>query len=187
VVAQSAGGVAALLAGRRGRVIDAIENAGRRYAFAEATLAGEEPLWHWGSLVRLGGGVYCAGRYFTTTDRRHPDSALSRLIIEGEEDPDAVERIAEMISGLAETAWKGTNVDLITSVPPSPGEDCDRFESIRIALAKATGVRQSGEVLTQLRGDDDYKHHGQRNGSSEHGTGSARPLCRGSACCCWTT
>jgi HAD superfamily hydrolase (TIGR01549 family) len=145
---------------RPDRVIDAIENAGRRYAFAEATLAGEEPLWHWGSLVRLGGGVYCAGRYFMTTDRRHPDSALSRLIIEHKEDSDAGERIAEMISGLAETAWKGTDVDLITSVPPSPGEDYDRFESIRIALAKATGVRQSGEVLTQLRGDDDYKHHG---------------------------
>jgi HAD superfamily hydrolase (TIGR01549 family) len=141
-------------------VIDVVENAGRRRAFAEATLAGEEPLWHWGSLVRLGDGVYCAGRYFTTTDRRHPDSALSRLIIEGKEDPDAAERIAAIISGLADTAWKGTDVDLITSVPPSPGEDYDRFEPIRIALADATGVPQSGEVLSQLRGDDDYKHHG---------------------------
>jgi hypothetical protein len=147
-------------AARPDRVIDAIENPGRRQAFAEATLAGEEPLWHWGSLVRLGGGVYCAGRYFTTTDRRHPDAALSRLIIEGKEDPDAAERIAEMMSRLANTTWKGTDVDLITSVPSSPGEKYDRFGAIRAALAEATGVRQSGEVLTQLHGDDDYKSHG---------------------------
>jgi HAD superfamily hydrolase (TIGR01549 family) len=145
---------------RPDRVIDAIEDATRRYAYAEATLAGEEPMWHWGSLVRLGGGVYCAGRYFSTTDRRHPESALSRLIIEGKEDPDAAERIAEMISGLADTSWKGTEVDLITSVPPSPGEDYDRFEPIRVALAETAGVAESGEVLTQLRGDENYKHHG---------------------------
>jgi len=145
---------------RPDRVIDAIEDTTRRYAYAEAVLAGNQPLWHWGSLVRLGGGVYCTGRYFSTTDRRHPESALSRLIIEGKEDPDAAARIAEMISGLAQTSWKGTEVDLITSVPPSPGADYDRFEAIRVALAEVTGVAESGEVLTQLRGDDDYKHHG---------------------------
>ena len=67
-----------------------------------------------------------------------------------------------MISGLADTAWKGTDVDLITSVPPSPGEEYDRFGRIRAAFAQATGVRQSGGVLTQLRGDDDYKRRGPR-------------------------
>jgi hypothetical protein len=132
-------------------VIEVIENAGPRHAFAEAVLAHERPLWHWGSLLRLGGGVYGTGRYFSTTDKRHPTSALSRLIIEGKGDPDAGERIAEMIGGLAETNWKGTQVDLITSVPPAPGEEYDRFESIRATLAETTGVRESGQVLTQLR------------------------------------
>lgn len=145
---------------RPDRVIEVVENAGPRHAFAEAVLAHERPLWHWGSLLRLGGGVYGTGRYFSTTDKRHPTSALSRLIIEGKEDPDAGERIAEMIGGLAETSWKGTQVDLITSVPPGPGEEYDRFESIRVALAETTGVRESGQVLAQLHGDEDYKHYG---------------------------
>jgi HAD superfamily hydrolase (TIGR01549 family) len=142
---------------RPDRVIDAIEDAGPRHAFAEAMLAHERPLWHWGSLVRLGSDVYATGRYFRTSDKRHPTSALSRLIIEGKEDPDAARQIAEMVSGLADSPWSGTDVDLITSVPPSPGEEYDRFGPIRAALGDAAGVRESGDVLTQLRGDDDYK------------------------------
>ena len=145
---------------RPDRVIEIIENPGPRHAYTEVVLAGEEPLWHWGSLLRLGGGVYGAGRYFSTTDKRHPTSALSRLIIEGKEDPDAAERIAAVISGLAYTKWNGTQANLITSVPPSPGEEYDRFRSIRAALAETIGVRESGEVLTQLHGDEGYKHHG---------------------------
>src|SRR4029077_11875610 len=65
-----------------------------------------------------------------------------------------------MIGGLAETNWRGTQVDLITSVPPQPGEEYDRFASIRAALAETSGVRESGQVLTQLRSDEDYKHYG---------------------------
>jgi HAD superfamily hydrolase (TIGR01549 family) len=143
---------------RPDRVIDVIENGGPRLAFAEAVLAGEQPLWHWGSLIRLGGGVYGAGRYFTTSDARHPHSALSRLIIEAKEGTDAAHRLGEMISGLAGTPWKGVDVDLVTSVPPKPGQDYDRFETIRFALARAIGVGESGEVLTQLFADEDYKH-----------------------------
>jgi HAD superfamily hydrolase (TIGR01549 family) len=147
---------------RPDRVIDVIENADPRRTFAEATLAGNKPLWHWGSLLRLGGGIYGTGRYFSTTDKRHPTSALSRLIIEGKENPDAGERLALLIGGVADTNWKGTQVDLITSVPPAPGGEYDRFESIRAALAEKTGVRENGEVLSQLHGDDDYKHHGPK-------------------------
>jgi HAD superfamily hydrolase (TIGR01549 family) len=143
---------------RPDRLIDVIENGGPRLAFGEAALADETPLWHWGSLLRLGDGVYGAGRYFSTRDRRHPTSALSRLIIEGKQDPKAAGRLAEMVSGLAQTPWKGTAVDLITSVPPRPGEKHDRFAPIRAALGEAAGVAESGELLSQLFDDEDYKH-----------------------------
>ena len=146
-------------AARPDRVIDAINNGGPRLAFAEAMLAGERPLWHWGSLLSLGDGIYGAGRYFTTSDRRHPASALSRLIIEGKQDREAAERLAEIISGLAGTSWRGTDVELITSVPPRPEQDYDRFAPIRATLAQATGVAESGELLSQLFDDEDYKHH----------------------------
>jgi HAD superfamily hydrolase (TIGR01549 family) len=142
---------------RPDRVIEAIENGGPRLAFAEALLAGERPLWHWGSLLRLGDGVYGTGRYFSTRDRRHPLSALSRLIIEAKQDPAAAERVAGLISGLAQSPWKGTEVQLITSVPPEPGEEYDRFAPIRAALAQAAGVSESGELLAQRFADEDYK------------------------------
>jgi HAD superfamily hydrolase (TIGR01549 family) len=144
---------------RPDRVIDVIKNGLPRMPFAEAVLAGERPLWHWGSLLRLGEGVYGAGRYFSTRDRRHPGSALSRLIIEGKQDPDAAERLAETVRGLADTSWKGTEVDLVTSVPPKPGEQYDRFASVRTAVAEAAGAQEAGELLRQRFPDEDYKHH----------------------------
>jgi HAD superfamily hydrolase (TIGR01549 family) len=143
---------------RPDRVIDAIENGAPRMAYAEAALAGIQPLWHWGSLLRLGDHVYGAGRYFATTDARHPSSVLSRVIIRAKEHPDGAEKLGAVIAGLTETAWTGTDVDLVTSVPPKPGQEYDRFAAIRSALADAAQTAETGEVLTQLRNDEDYKH-----------------------------
>jgi HAD superfamily hydrolase (TIGR01549 family) len=46
---------------RPDRLIEVLEDAGPRLPFAEALLGGDRPLWHWGSLLRLGDGVFGAG------------------------------------------------------------------------------------------------------------------------------
>lgn len=143
---------------RPDRVIDALVNRGPRLPFAEASLAGHIPLWHWGSLLRLGNQTFGAGHYYGTSDSRHPDHALSRLIIEAKEGPQASEHVGELLAGLFDTPWSGTAVDLITSVPPKPGQDYDRFASVRAALAGASGARERGDVLRQVFDDDGYRH-----------------------------
>jgi len=74
---------------RPDRLIDVLENREPRLPFAEAILAGDQPLWHWGSLLRLGNGIYGAGHYYTQSDSRHPNDQLSRLIIKAKDDPGA--------------------------------------------------------------------------------------------------
>jgi HAD superfamily hydrolase (TIGR01549 family) len=140
------------------RLIDVLNNSGRCFPFAEAVLAGDHPLWHWGSLLRLGNGIYGAGHYYTQSDSRHPSDALSRLIIKAKDDPDAAERVGELLAGLTDTPWKGMAVDLITSVPPKPDQTYDRFGPVRAAIAAASGTVERGDVLRQLFDDDDYKH-----------------------------
>jgi HAD superfamily hydrolase (TIGR01549 family) len=67
-------------------LVDALCDANPRRPFAEAALAGDDPVWHWGSLLRLGKGVFGTGCYYTQSDGRHPGHALSRLIIRTKED-----------------------------------------------------------------------------------------------------
>lgn len=86
-------------------------------------------LWHWGSLLRLGNGVYGGGHYFTTTDHRHPGDALSRLVIEAKNDPEAAGRAGQLLAELVETPWNGMAADLITSAPPKPAQEHDRLDS----------------------------------------------------------
>jgi predicted amidophosphoribosyltransferase len=50
------------------------------------------------------------------------------------------------------------DVDLITSVPPKPGQTYDRFALVRAAIATASDTVERGNVLRQLFDDDDYKH-----------------------------
>ena len=126
--------------------------------FAEASLAGDQPLWHWGSLLRLGNGIYGAGHYYTQSDSRHPGDALSRLIIEAKNDPDAAKRVGKLLAGLTGTPWRDATVDLITSVPPKPGQTYDRFAPVRAAIAAASDTLERGDILRQLFDDDDYKH-----------------------------
>jgi HAD superfamily hydrolase (TIGR01549 family) len=140
------------------RLIDVLNNSGPRFPFAEAVLAGDQPLWHWGSLLRLGNGIYGAGHYYTVSDSRHPGDVLSRLIIEAKNDPKAAERVGELLARLASTRWQSMDVDLITSVPPKPGQTYDRFALVRAAIATASDTVERGNVLRQLFDDDDYKH-----------------------------
>jgi Haloacid dehalogenase-like hydrolase len=140
------------------RLIDVLNGGDSCFPFAETVLAKNEPLWHWGSLLRLGNGIYGAGHYYTQSDSRHPSDALSRLIIKAKDDPDAAERAGELLAGLTDTPWKGMAVDLITSVPPKPDQTYDRFGPVRAAIAAASGTVERGEVLLQLYDDSDYKH-----------------------------
>ncbi len=143
---------------RPDRLIDALDKDDSRLPFAEAVLAGSRPLWHWGSLLRLGNEIYGAGHYYTQSDSRHPNDALSRLIIKAKDDQNAAERVGELLAGLVGTPWKGMDVDLITSVPPKPDQTYDRFGPVRAAIAAASSTVERGDVLRQLFDDDDYKH-----------------------------
>jgi HAD superfamily hydrolase (TIGR01549 family) len=143
---------------RPDRLIDVLDKDGSRLPFAEAVLAGDQPLWHWGSLLRLGNGIYGAGRYYTVSDSRHPSHALSRLIIKAKNDPDAAKQVGKLLAGLTDTPWKDMDVDLITSVPPKPDHTYDRFAPVRAAVAAASDTVERGDVLGQLFDDDDYKH-----------------------------
>jgi HAD superfamily hydrolase (TIGR01549 family) len=140
------------------RLIDVLKNRSPRLPFAEAILAGDQPLWHWGSLLRLGNGIYGAGHYYTQSDSRHPSDALSRLIIKAKNDPDAAKRVGKLLAGLTGTPWKDAAVDLITSVPPKPGQTYDRFAPVRAAIAAASDTLERGDILRQLFDDEDYKH-----------------------------
>lgn len=143
---------------RPDRLLDALDNPGSRFPFAEAVLGGDKPFWHWGSLLRLGNGVFGAGHYYKQSDRRHPGDKLSRLIIRAKDDRRAAVRVGKLLAGLAVTPWTGTAVDLITSVPPKPEQTYDRFAPVRVAVAAATGAVDGGEVLHQRFDDPDYKH-----------------------------
>lgn len=139
------------------RLIDALGHPAGRFPCAEAILREEQPCWHWGSLLRLGDGVFGAGRYYTRFDRRHPADKLSRLIIRAKHNRRAAARAGELLVAPAATQWRGTAFDLVTSVPPKPGRVYDRFAPARAAVADATSAVDSGEILRQRFDDPDYK------------------------------
>lgn len=143
---------------RPDRLINVLDHPGPRFPFAEAILGGDRPLWHWGSLLRLGNDVFGAGHYYTKSDSRHAGDALSRLIIRAKDDERAAERVGKLLAPLAATPWKGMAVDLITSVPPKPDQSYDRFAPVRTAVAAASNAIDRGDVLQQCFDDPDYKH-----------------------------
>ncbi len=143
---------------RPDRVIDVLEDPDSRLPFAEVMLAGGKPLWHWGSLLRLGDGVFGVGHYYKVSDSRHPGDKLSRLIIRAKDDRRAAGRVGRVLAGLAATPWRGMAVDLVTSVPPKPDQTYDRFALVRAAVAAATDAVERGEVLRQRFDDPNYKH-----------------------------
>lgn len=137
--------------------LEALERPWPARPFVEATLERVRPLWHWGSLLHLGHDVFGAGRYYTRSDSRHPDNALSRLVIEAKNDQRAAERVAELLAGLTTAQWSVKRFDLVTSVPGKPGESADRFAAVRAALGDAIGARDRSDVLEQRFDDPDYK------------------------------
>jgi HAD superfamily hydrolase (TIGR01549 family) len=121
----------------------------------EALAVGEEATGHWGSLLQLGANTFGLGRYFPTTDRRHPAAPLSRLIIDSKEATAGQERLGACFEGLG--ALNITNPpDLVVSVPPDP-EGTDRFAPARAAVGELYEAEDGGGVLRQLYGVEDYK------------------------------
>jgi HAD superfamily hydrolase (TIGR01509 family) len=132
---------------------------------ASVCAAGEAPNAHWGSVLRVGGGVLALGRYFRTDDRRHPAHALSGLVLRAKSDPPAADEVAGIFKSFAEAVPVTQPPDLVLSVPPAPDQDYDRFAAVRPALASAWSAdSQGGETLRMCRAVSDYKQlpHEQR-------------------------
>ncbi|HEY3758685.1 MAG TPA: HAD-IA family hydrolase [Solirubrobacteraceae bacterium] len=144
------------------QLLEALENPRSRLPFAEALIRSEQPAWHWGSLLRLGDGIFGAGRYYTRYDSRHPGDRLSRLIVRAKGERRAAARAGKLLGGLVAPPRQGATIDLITSVPPKPGAGYDRLAHMRAALATTTGAVESGEILRQRFDDPSYKRQHAR-------------------------
>lgn len=138
---------------------------------AEAVLAGVEPRWHWGTVMRIEQDVGALGRYFTPEDvDRHPEHALSNLVLEAKDDPERGEQVAKIFVQLAgRPSWHSSMPNLVVSVPPAPDSDFDRFEPARTALSDALDARNGAGLLTMNFGVDNYKRlpHDARRAANE--------------------
>lgn len=136
--------------------LDALD---RRGPLGEVLLAGLDPIWHWGTTMRVESGVGALGRYFTPEDvDRHPQHALSRLVLEAKEDVEAARLVAEIFARLAERpSWRDARPGLVVSVPSRPGQEYDRFAAVRAALAEAIDADESGNVLEMRHEVANYK------------------------------
>jgi HAD superfamily hydrolase (TIGR01549 family) len=126
-------------------------------AWGEVIAAGGDPRPHWGSLMRLGGGVYGLGRYFPTADTRYPAHALSHLVLDAKSDLAPGEEVAAIFGTLAEKLTHGPIPQLVLSVPPE-SDGYDRFAPARAALAEVWGARDGGGLLTMSYTVEEYKH-----------------------------
>jgi hypothetical protein len=123
---------------------------------AEAVAAGQGVAWHWGSVMRLGSAVFGLGRYFPMSDRRYPAHALSHLIIDSKDEPGATTRLAGVFAELGRHEMANPP-QIITSVPPAPDDERDRFDEARAALADAWGARDGDGLLVMSAEVEDYK------------------------------
>jgi HAD superfamily hydrolase (TIGR01549 family) len=146
------------------QLIDGEEGLG---SWAEAVASGQSPRVHWGSLMRLGNGVYGLGRYFPMGDRRFPAHDLSHLVLRAKDDPTAAADVAQIFKSLAENATSGPRPELILSVPPE-ADGYDRFALARAALAKAWGAHDGGGLLTMRYGVENYKHVARHERASQN-------------------
>lgn len=148
-----------------------------RRPLAEALLKGNDPLWHWGTIMRVESGVSALGRYFTPEDvDRHPGHALSRLVLNAKNDEAAAAKVAEIFAALAERpSWRAQHPELVVSVPPKPSEDYDRFAVVRESIAAALGVRESDAILKMEFEVPNYKslpHDARRLANEDRFTAS---------------
>lgn len=138
------------------RLLQLLDGDGGLACWAEAITAGQSPRVHWGSLMRLGNGMYGLGRYFPMGDRRYPAHELSHLVLRAKEDQSAAAEVAQIFGCVAEKATVGTLPELILSVPPE-ADGYDRFALSRAALAEVWGARDGTGLLTMSYGVEDYK------------------------------
>jgi HAD superfamily hydrolase (TIGR01549 family) len=136
-----------------------IDGISRRRPLAEVVLDGEEPSWHWGTLMRLSPDVLSCGRYFTPQDiARHPGHALSALVLAAKEDEESARRAAAlMASAAARPTWRREPPQLVASVPPRPSQVFDRFGPVREAMAEALDARDGENCLIMEFEVPDYK------------------------------
>jgi HAD superfamily hydrolase (TIGR01549 family) len=141
---------------RPSRLVELVAGAEGLGPVGEEVAAGRAPLWHWGSVMRLGNALYGLGRYFSTADRRHGSHPLSRLILDAKGEGS---RLEPVFSAIAEHT--NNPPALVVSVPPSPEDEHDRFETPRRALAGAYGARDGVGVLQMCRAVAGYKQLGR--------------------------
>lgn len=136
-----------------------VEGLGRRRPLAEALLGGDEPIWHWGTLMRLEKRTLACGRYFTAADvGRHAGHALSTLVLQAKGGGAAARQMGAIMARVGERpSWRESPPELIVSVPPRPGQELDRFADVREALAVALDARGGGDVLSMDFAVEEYK------------------------------
>jgi hypothetical protein len=77
-------------------VIAAGDGAAAMRPLAEVMVEGELPRLHWGSLIEVSDGVFAAGRYFSSTDRRLAQHKLSGVIVASKASPGAAALLGEI-------------------------------------------------------------------------------------------
>jgi hypothetical protein len=144
---------------RPDRMLDVLADGPRLAPFGEVLVGSLDVRWHWGSLIRLGDGVFAAGRYFSVSDDRHAHHPLSQLVLDAKGGGPAATDMAAAFGVFAERrAEKGISFDLIASVPPKPGQDNDRFEPSRELLAEIYGGHTLDGELTMVRDVEGYRN-----------------------------
>lgn len=133
----------------------ALEQGAAMGPVAEVLAEGGEPTLHWGSVIAVQEGVFAAGRYFTSSDRRLAGHKLSGLIVKAKANRGAAARLGEI---LAEAAWAPglPSADLVVSVPGRADADFDRFEVARAAIAESMGAKDGGGALVMVKECDNY-------------------------------
>jgi HAD superfamily hydrolase (TIGR01549 family) len=135
-----------------------IDNWAKRSLLAEATIVGESPDPHRGSIIPYRFGL-SLGRYFTTTDKRADQPLTVAVLRNKHASPDA-EAFAAAIQAVI-PAWPVAHGAVVTAVPPSPEEEFDRFEVARSVAATAASGWDRPSILKQKFPVEEYKHaHG---------------------------
>jgi HAD superfamily hydrolase (TIGR01549 family) len=149
------------------RLLQALDGDDGLGCWGEAIMAKQAPRVHWGSLMRLGDGIYGLGRYFPMGDRRFPAHRLSHLVLRAKDDPDGAAEAAQIFRSVAEHATRGPKPELILSVPPET-DGYDRLAPARAALAEVWDARDGGGLLTMRYGIENYKRFARDERASQN-------------------
>jgi predicted amidophosphoribosyltransferase/phosphoglycolate phosphatase-like HAD superfamily hydrolase len=136
-------------------VIAAGEDATAMRPLAEVMVEGRLPRLHWGSLIEVNDGVFAAGRYFSSTDRRLAQHKLSGVIVASKASPGAAALLGEILGDIAGRVPL-PEADLVVSVPGRADADFDRFSVARAGIAESLGARDGRGVLRMVRDCENY-------------------------------